>query len=452
MLLAMIAAPAALVVDPTARACPTSATRSTSRRSGPSTIPDDRNAFVLYRQAAERVKPLSDFEKRTGSQVDHLARWSKTTPEVRRWAEANCEAMAIYRQGAEMPNALDSEIGSHQPAGKAFQTLRPFYFLALLEGSRLEEQGDMAGAWGCYRAMLRAVHHIGMHGTTFKRLISQRWHSELRDRVTTWAADPRTTTALIRQAISDVSAFESLAPSEIDTLKLEYLELERMLDDPKGPGAQMPAIWLRSVASWKSMQVLLSILTPEQRRSISRWWRFWRREPERSRRVIRLLIANWLAYYDLPPEDRPKPDLRLVFLRDGFSSSSTTIHIYALDVPAWTRALSPEAVGRWLKSTHDAQILLRMIDLRTVQGRVWANQRDLLILLGTQLYRRDHGTNPPTPEALVGPYLKSLPAEFPDDVRDEAIPRKKAGGVRGCPESRFRRVGGAELGSAQPTI
>ena len=46
----------------------------------------------------------------------------------------------------------------------------------------------------------------------------------------------------------------------------------------------------------------------------------------------------------------------------------------------------------------------------------------MLILLGTELYRRDHGTDPPTPEALVGPYLKSMPAEV-DDGSKKAIPK-----------------------------
>jgi hypothetical protein len=50
------------------------------------------------------------------------------------------------------------------------------------------------------------------------------------------------------------------------------------------------------------------------------------------------------------------------------------------------------------------------------------NHADLLILLAAQLYHRDHGADPPSPEALVGPYLRSLPAELPDNGRDETIP------------------------------
>jgi hypothetical protein len=46
-----------------------------------------------------------------------------------------------------------------------------------------------------------------------------------------------------------------------------------------------------------------------------------------------------------------------------------------------------------------------------VQALEWANHGELLMLLATELYRRDHGTGPPAPEALVGPYLARLPEQ-----------------------------------------
>ena len=63
--------------------------------------------------------------------------------------------------------------------------------------------------------------------------------------------------------------------------------------------------------------------------------------------------------------------------------------------------------------------------LNTVRLMERSGYRALLILLGQELYRRDHGTDPPTPESLVGRYLKSLPAEFPDDERDQTIPARQ---------------------------
>ena len=68
------------------------------------TIPDDRNAFVLYRQAAAVLKPLKLPEDVKGRRINHFARWADAEPEFHRWVEENREALALYRQGAEMPD------------------------------------------------------------------------------------------------------------------------------------------------------------------------------------------------------------------------------------------------------------------------------------------------------------------------------------------------------------
>ena len=234
------------------------------------------------------MKPLTLFEQETSRQVDRFARWSKASPGLRRWVEENRAALDLYRRGTERPDARDPPFGSSRDAREAFSQLHYFRFLALLQASRLEEQGDMAGAWGWYRAMLRSLHHLGMHSTAIRRLIAQAWHKEPSDRITTWAADPRTTPELLRRALADVVACESLAPSEADTLKAEYLAMERMLDDPKGPGPRMPPAWFRSMSSQSLTRPLLYLLmayrTPDQIRSLHGAWRTWRREPERSRR------------------------------------------------------------------------------------------------------------------------------------------------------------------------
>ncbi len=370
-------------------------------------IPDDRNAFVLYHQAADKLKPWDYVRK---PRVNMSARWSKAHPDLHRWAGENGEALALYRQGTERPDALDLVSPSTPEYWNTRQTLNYCYLLALLEASHLEEQGDMAGAWGWYRADLRAAHHFMRHGTISRWIIAQVWHKMLQDRLTSWAADPRTTPAMLRQALDDVIGCESLAPSESYMVKAEYLELKRFLDNPEGPGREVPVMTFRRLWWDRDYE-----LTPEQMQAIWDAWRFWRREPERSRRVIRLMIANWLAYYDMPPGARPKPDLN--------TNSAFDFYPIGPGGPAKARILSPQSLDRWLESTCDANSLLTYSQRNRVRSRVLTDHRDLLILLGTQLYRRDHGTDPPTPEALVGPYLKSLPSEIPDFQKDESLPK-----------------------------
>jgi hypothetical protein len=376
------------------------------------TITEDRNAFALYRQAAAQLKPWERFRKPSDKNVDMLAPWSKADPEVRRWTEENREALALYRQGSERPDALD-RAPAFQPGQSEDWEVWPHLYslqvMARLEGSRLEEQDDMAGAWGWYRAILRCLRHIGMHGTVYRRRNAQRWYNQLRIRLMAWAADPRTTPSMLRQALDDVVASESLSPSESYTLKAEYLDVDRLLDEPGGPVSQRAPSWLLSLGSPDYR------LTPEQARSLYDAWRIWRREPERSRRVIRLATANWLAYHDLPPGDRPSPDPNASLVFDFYP--------FGPGAPANARVLSPQALGRWLDSTIDASFLLGYWGWNRLRLQERRDHRALLILLGTQLYRRERGTDPPTPKALVGPYLKGLLSDDLDDERDETIPR-----------------------------
>ena len=84
-------------------------------------------------------------------------------------------------------------------------------------------------------------------------------------------------------------------------------------------------------------------------------WQLWRRDRERSRRVIRLAVANWLAYYDMPSKRRPAPDPQV--------SSGFAFYAFGPDAPATARTLAPEALDRWLNTTYDAFEILRSWDL-----------------------------------------------------------------------------------------
>lgn len=360
------------------------------------TIPDDRNAFVPYRQAAEVLKPLARYvEQPLFDQLNWLAGWSETTPKVRQWAEENRRALALFRLGAERPDALDSSLFSERDHDQMSWSLECLKRLAFLEASRLQEQGDMAGAWGWYRAVLRLIHQVGLHGTLKRRQYAVDWHVRFRGWVEAWARDPRTSPAILRRAIDDATACASLMPSESYTLQAEYLEVEKWLDDPGGKGHQ-------PTASFRNLGNPHVSLNPDQVQFIWDAWRFGRRETERSRRIIRLLVSNWLAYHDLPPDRRPDPSL---------NASACDLYAFGPDAPAAARALSPEALDDWIGTSIDARQSLARLNWQGFRSLEHREYRTLLIELATELYRRDHGTDPPTPEALVGPYLKSLPAE-----------------------------------------
>ena len=156
-------------------------------------------------------------------------------------------------------------------------------------------------------------------------------------------------------------------------------------------------------------------LTPEQVRAISDAWRSWRREPERSRRVIRLVIANWLAYYDLPPDRRPDPD-------PDVSGSLRLLRVRPRGAGRCPRPVA-RGPGPWLETTIDAQELLRALDIRSdphrgsgpTIGPWWSCWRANSTAATTGPIR------PPTRRS-VGPYLKELPDDGLGDAGRQAMP------------------------------
>jgi hypothetical protein len=368
-------------------------------------IPDDRNAFVIYRRAAAVLKPLTSASRPAGQANKLDLRWSAAGAEARQWAQANREALDLCRQAAEKPDAFEPPLFSPGQLSLTV-SLAPLQRLALLEASRLEEQGDMAGAWTWYRSYLRTIHLVGRCGPLYRRHEAQMWHKMLLDRLTAWSAAARTTPAQLRQALDDVIACEAIVPSDSYALKSHYIMLAPLFEARKDQARGVPPAWLISLASRPGIRSLGAILTPEQIKSISTAWMFWRREPERSRRVLRLVTANRLAYYDLPPDQRPKPDPNV---------SSCDLYSFGPEAVASARVMSAEALGGWLDSTYEPRVLIAFLNLDGIRTSETANHYALVILLATELYRRDHGREPEWPQELVGPYLKRLPREFADE-------------------------------------
>jgi hypothetical protein len=381
-------------------------------------IPDESNAFVLYRRAADRLKPLRSSRGQVAVPINQLGPWPKDDEVARRWVEENREAMEIYRQGTERPDALDLVPAYSGQPWKSIVALRSFQMLARLEAGRLERQGDMAGAWAWYRAAVRSNYHIGLRGSIIVRTATQPWQADLRGRLAQWAADRRTTPGLIHRALDDAIACGSFKPSESDRLKSGYPEAMRVFDSPENWGRYAPLMRLQGFIPF-----IQYLTTPEQFLAIVEAWRFWRREPERGRRLIRLAVANWLAFYDLPPDRRPRP-------APG-EFVSFDFYAFGPEAPANARALSPEALDRWLETSPEAMSALRELDrLRTLRDQDRADHRALLVLLATELYRRDHGKDPPSPGALVGPYLQSLPDDGSDESQQGEPSRAAVGPVQ----------------------
>jgi hypothetical protein len=277
----------------------------------------------------------------------------------------------------------------------------------------------MAGAWNCYRAVLRMRVHIRRRERVTDRLRTALHHGELQHRLPKWAADPRTTIPQIRRALEEVIACRPRPEWDAFTLKREYLELMRFLDGPVNPPTEQ-------IAEELTYRLGDLELPADGRLQLHSMKRRLAREPERSRRVSRLLFANWLAHVENTDPQHRRPAVRA---RMHVAQRTTSVPLYPVgpQAPAVARALSPQEVASWLVTTNDARVAFGVAASHgalwpTVRQREQRGYRELLVLLASELYHRERGTLPPSEDALVGTYLESLPDDGSAELGDETTP------------------------------
>src|SRR5262249_39986923 len=174
-------------------------------------------------------------------------------------------------------------------------------------------------------------------------------------------------------------------------------------------------------------------LSPDMAGYLDAGLRFLRREPERSRRVLRLLFANWLAHVERREPGAQKPAVRVGFSvlksTNPMNWGKTTVSLYPDGPPAGAgaRSLPPQDLARWLVATNDAK--LRIIVANSSQWP-WSPDRlrdrkayrELVVMLAEETYRREHASRPPSEDALVGIHLKSLPDDGSTGLDDGSTP------------------------------
>ncbi len=136
-------------------------------------VPEEENAFTLYRKASEIYKRTDREEYRVDPAAWKVTDWSQADPVVRRWVEDNREALRLWLEGSERDEAqlIDPRTVTSSTRTDPVWDLRDFARMAVLEASRRMGEGDVAGAWELYRGVLRASRHVGMRGTGMQRII-----------------------------------------------------------------------------------------------------------------------------------------------------------------------------------------------------------------------------------------------------------------------------------------
>jgi hypothetical protein len=339
---------------------------------------------------------------------------------VREWVKANRQAIELFRQGADHSDAAN-------PDGDSVVNGQRLALLVLLEASRREESGDMAGAWDCYRAILRMATHTRRRGSAAQRDdLYYYWDILARKRLATWAADPRTTIPQLHGALEEALKNEPQPEWDSFAIRAGYLAMMRSLEQPVPHVVQQDVGWEYHL-SFGDMQ-----LPPDMAGYLDVGCRFLLREPERSRRVLRLLCANWLAHVERQRPGPQQPAVRAAFpllnSTNPVSWGKTKVSIYPIGplAPAAARSLPPQELARWLVATNDAKLRILVANSQWPwtpdRLRDRKDYRDLVVMLAEEIYRRERGSRPPSEDALVGTYLKSLPDDGSADLDDGTAP------------------------------
>ncbi len=188
-------------------------------------ISDEPNAFTLVRRANQKFTPMP-LNLNVGD------------PKVHDWFEANRPLVDLFIQAAECADGIsgpeDVNQGRYYPIQSNWWD-GTLFAMTYHEGGRCADIGNMAGAWDCYRAILRMYVHLRRRERLAIRLRAALHHGEIQQRLAKWAADPRTTIPQIRRALEEVIVCRPRPEWDSFTLKREYLDLMQFLDGPVDP-------------------------------------------------------------------------------------------------------------------------------------------------------------------------------------------------------------------------
>jgi len=367
-----------------------------------SQVPDDQNAWLVYKQAIKAFRPF-DRESAQLLRESKTISYAKTSPEVKANLEANREALRIWLEGTNKPDCLTTPV-QNLKADPDLLEWDPVILgrLAILEATRLMEAGDWAGAWTYLHASLR----FNLHLTRHARLTQWYWSMELTQALVPvlgrWENDPAVSAELLHQSLSDVKASSTLLGLTSDVIKLSYLATLHTLRTLYTLGSNRE-LGPRILDSVQADRPNVLLFLPGGR---TLYW-FFKYEPERSVRLLRLVHANWLSQCDKRSGQRAP----VAPLPNALELYDTRLDTAA---QAAARALDAATLDGWYESSPAAQRTIEPVWPILHQGDSVRRLLDTTRLsLATELYRREQGQELEDLNELVrAGYLDALPPEY----------------------------------------
>jgi hypothetical protein len=200
-------------------------------------VPDDQNAFVLYRRAAERFREMNNDEKASFNRASLL--WSRADAVLRGWVAEHHEAVALVCAGSARPDAYlqrPVEPADQLAVDQQTEMIRRLSWIgeaALLEAGRVHAEGDPTAAWALLKAALRLSRHLEQAVPKARRTATMMLNGSAYELVSEWAKASTVEVALMRRALDDVTAVEALTQPLSDFYREEYQDLDNLLKYPE---------------------------------------------------------------------------------------------------------------------------------------------------------------------------------------------------------------------------
>jgi hypothetical protein len=364
-------------------------------------VPDDRNAFVAYRKAIGRFRDMNSAEGVSFTKAD--LDWSRADATFRAWVAEHDEAITLLCTGAASPEfSIEVPVGAVVQPGTVDDNVLGARIgwigtAALFKAGRLRAGGDQAGAWSLLNAVVRASRHIEwatptVNGRSHGLMLAQ----YARQPVAAWAKDPAVSIPLLRRALDDLAAAETLTPPLSIYYRQEYRAALHSLTDLD------PFITARAQQRPDRSSYHPFTIAPALEAFLSG-------EPERSRRVLNLLVAGDLAWCDRPAGDRP-----------AFAVGRLRIPEPGPATPATMRAIAPDELAAWADSALITPTLTWRLGELDKWERIdrWSFNQ-LVEAVAVSLFTKETGHAPASPAEALKRY-RPIPGDSPD--RDEAIP------------------------------
>lgn len=346
-------------------------------------VPDERNAFVEYRQAAKLMVRRNYSDKRCSFvSWRNGYREGEVTDCHKSWLMANKQTLLVWRRGTEKPDALATHPCNLIALKRSALDYPPdMYSLVVLKAEQLASEGKPAEAWNWLLAGLRFSAHLARNCRLRKRCDAAWCRSEICGAMVAWSHNPRVTAGQLRSALHDVRETVRHVPPPSRTLKFEYLAWKRYLDQPDVRETAAHDIFPMppTEAQARAMRATLYSLG----------------EPERTRMLIRHAFANWFENVDQPYNTKRYSTGQQVYQRQDPQSAMTSEEL--------TTELCRTGLAGWL--------LPAVGGLDNCVALERTRHAALEMALACQRYYRDHQRFPGNVQELLTGYLDEIPKD-----------------------------------------